>query len=33
MQVKCEARILGISSIELKKKKETNVGTVAVDAP
>lgn len=32
MHFKCEAKLLGISAIELKKRKETNAETVAVPA-
>ena len=33
MQVKCEAKLLGISSIELKKRAASKAGSVAVAAP
>ena len=32
MQVKCEAKLLGISSIELKKRAASSAGTVAVSS-
>jgi hypothetical protein len=33
MQVKCEAKILGISSIELKNRAASTAGSVALAAP
>jgi hypothetical protein len=33
MNVKCEAKLLGISAIELKKRKDSKAETVAIAAP
>ena len=33
MQIKCEAKLLGISAIDLKKRKDSAVGSVAVTTP